>query len=116
MANIDISWTKSQPISIRDFASRCGFNLLTINIMDLPKENRKWIEKKVITGILSSIDKIWEGEWEKPLSQIDKGIYVITMSGNLCVQYKYGPSQVIYIGRGQIRKRLYQHLTTLPSS
>lgn len=110
MATIEIDWTKSQPISIRDYASRCGFNLLTINLMDLADENRKWIERKVITGILADIDKAWKTEWEKQLSQVDKGIYVITMAGNLCVQYKHGPSQVIYIGRGQIRKRFYQHL------
>ena len=110
MANINVDWTKSDSISIRDYASRCGFNLLTINIVKQPEEYRNWIEKKIISSILADVDNSWENEWETSLSQVDKGVYVTTMASNMCVKYKSGVSQVIYIGRGQVRKRLYQHL------
>jgi hypothetical protein len=111
VANIDsIMWTRTDPISIREYASTCGFNLLTIDVDKLAKKQRIWIEKVVINSILAKIDDKWEDdEWGVPLHQVIKGVYVITMAANICIEYKNGMSQVIYIGRGQIRKRIYSH-------
>lgn len=111
MANIELYWTSTEPISIRKYASDCGFNLLTLDILKVPDDQRKWIEKKVVTSILADVDAAWaKAEWAAPLSQVEKGVYVITMAGNLCIEYKVRPSQVLYIGRGKLRNRLYGHM------
>ena len=107
----EIYWTKTNPISIRDYASYCGFNLNTIDLFKIPEDQRKWIERKVVGNILEDLDECWaEDEWEEPFNSIEKGVYVISLAGNICVDYKNKPSQVIYIGRGQVRHRIYNHL------
>lgn len=112
MADItEIHWTKSKPVSIRDYGNACGFNLITIDIMQLPEEQKQWIEKKIVSSILADLDQTWEeDEWPSPLYDIEKGVYVITIAGNICINYKGGESQVVYIGRGKTRSRIYSHL------
>ena len=111
MADIELEWTKTEPISIREYGNYCGFDLSLINILQLPTDRRKWIEKEIVTSILEELDEAWEeDEWETPLYDVKKGVYVITLSGNICIEYTQKPSQVIYIGRGQIRNRIRKHL------
>ena len=112
MADItEIHWTKSVPVSIRDYGNSCGFNLITIDIMQLPKDKAQWIEKKIVSSILADLDETWEkDERLLRLHDVEKGVYVITIAGTICIDYKNGPSQVVYIGRGKTRSRIYSHL------
>ncbi len=112
MADItEIHWTKSDPVSIRDYGNFCGFNLITIDIKQLPIDKAQWIEKKIVSSILSDLDETWEGdEWPLRLHDVEKGVYVITIAGNICVDYKDEPSQVVYIGCGKTRNRIDSHL------
>ncbi len=112
MALIDVDWTKTEPISIREHGIYCGFNLSTIDLLSLSKERRKWIEKEIVSSIIKEIDEVWEkDQWDTPLYEVGKGVYVITLSGNICIQYPNKESQVVYIGRGKIRNRIRRHLT-----
>ena len=112
MALIEVGWTKSKPISIRDCANTCGFNLMTIDLLRLPSDQRRWIEQNIVNGILADLDKQWEEDgWDTALCDVTKGIYTITLAGGLCVDYEKGQSQVVYIGKGHIRKRIRNHLT-----
>lgn len=112
MAEItEIFWTKSEPVSIRDYGNACGFNLITIDIMQLPENQKQWIERKIVSSILADLDYLWEeDEWPTPLHQVEKGVYVITIARNICIDYKDSYSQVVYVGRGKIRSRIYSHL------
>ena len=111
MAQIEVKWTKSESISIRDYGKDAGFNLSMIDIFKIPQDQRIWIQKKIVGSILADLDYVWEDdEWNTPLSKVKKGIYVISLSGGICIDYRLSPSQVIYIGRGQIRSRIYNHL------
>ena len=106
----EIIWTITEPISIRDYASYCGFNLNTINLLEVPDQHRRWIERKIVSNILSYLDKCWEDNNETSLRDVEKGVYVISLAGNICIEYKKNVSQVIYIGRGKVRQRIYNHL------
>lgn len=110
MANVDLVWARSDPVSIRDYAASCGFNLNAIDLRTIAKSRREWIEKEVASWIMSDLDECFEEEHGRPLSEIKKGVYVIALSGGLSINYKKKPSSVVYIGRGNIRVRVGNHL------
>ncbi len=61
---------------------------------------------------MEELDATWEeDQWDTSLSKVDKGVYVIKLSGNICIQYPNKESQIIYIGRGKVRNRIKTHLT-----
>lgn len=92
--------------------SYCGFNLSTIDLLSLSTDRRNWIEKEVVSCILEELDATWEkDQWDTSLSKVAKGVYAITLSGNICIQYPNKESQVVYIGRGKMRNRIKTHLT-----
>ena len=112
MAYIEVDWTKTEPLSIREYGSYCGFNLSTIDLLNLSTERRDWVEKEVVSCILEELDATWiKDQWETSLSKVAKGVYVIKLSGSICIHYPNKESQVIYIGRGKIRNRIKIHLT-----
>lgn len=111
MAFIKVEWTKTEPITIREYGNYCGFNLSIIDLLTLSNERRNWIEKEIVSCILEELDATWKKyQWDTHLSKVGKGVYVITLSGNMCIQYPNKESQVIYIGSGEIRKRIKAHL------
>lgn len=111
MANIEMQWTVTQEISIRDYAARAGFNLHAIDLARLNDDKRKWITDKITKMILGMVEEAWEGDgWQTPFADLEKAVYVITMADNIAIKYNTGTSQVLYIGRGQVKKRLKSHL------
>jgi hypothetical protein len=112
MAFIEVIWTKTKSINIREYASCFVFNKPTIDLSSLSTNRRNWIEKEIVSCILEDLDETWEqDQWETPLFKVNKGVYVITLSGNICIQYPNKESQVVYIARGKIRSRIKIHLT-----
>jgi len=110
---IDFDWTKTEAISIKESGMRCGFDLSTINFLGLSDERRNWIESEIINKILEDIDNTWKKDQQitcltkvTPLSKVNKGVYVITLADNFCIKYERGYSQVVYIGKGQIRDKI----------
>ena len=111
MAFIEVDWKKTKPISIREYGGYCGFNLSTIDLLNLSADRRDWIKEEVVSCIFKKLDAIWgKGKSETPLSKVSKGVYVITLSGNICIQYPNKESQVTYIGKGKIRDKINIHL------
>lgn len=112
MASIEIYWSKTeQPIRINDYARRLGFDLRTIEQSSIPDEHWNWIDNKIRNAILYTISDCWaEHEWPSSLSEVTQGIYIITLADNLSIDYNGLPSPVMYIGRGQILKRISSHL------
>lgn len=110
MAEIEYYWTKNEePIRISEFATNLGFNLRTLEYEGAPEDKWEWINKKIRNSILAYLSDSWEEERSSPLSSVTQGIYVITLSDNLSIDYDGQPSKVLYIGRGQIRTRLADH-------
>jgi hypothetical protein len=114
MAEINYYWTKtSVPIRISEYADNLGFNLRTLDRENTTDEQLEWVHSKIRNKILSDISECWEADEEGRqfnLASISQGIYVITLSDNLSIDYNGNPSKVLYIGRGQIRIRLYNHM------
>ena len=113
MADIEYHWTKTDPIRIDHIASNLGFNLRNLDLSGISENQRVWIDNKIRNKILSYLDECWEYDEDRftKLSEVNQGIYVITLADNLSIDYDGKPSPVIYIGRGQIRTRLYHHFT-----
>lgn len=112
MAKIDVIWTKtSYPISINEYATQLGFNLRTLDFEGIQADKWDWIDTRIRNKIMSYLDECWEYERDYPLSDVSQGVYVITLSGSLSIAYgnEYKPSKVLYIGRGQIRNRIFTH-------
>lgn len=112
MAEIEYYWSKNEEsIRISEFATDLGFNLRTLEYEGVPEDKWEWINKKIRNSILEYISGSWEDDEERnsSLSSVTQGIYVITLSDNLSVDYGGLPSKVLYIGRGQIRARLADH-------
>jgi hypothetical protein len=88
MAFITLDWTKTDPISIKDHGIRYGFCLPAIYLLSLSPERRNWIAKEVVSCIIEELDATWEKDkWATSLSKVNKGVYVIKLSGNVCIQY-----------------------------
>jgi hypothetical protein len=113
MATIEYNWIKTKnPIRISEYANSLGFNLRTIDYDGIADELWRMIDEKIRNRIISDLDKLWEEHTEgnQALSDVIQGVYVITLSDNLSINYKECPSKVIYVGRGKIRSRITSHL------
>jgi hypothetical protein len=112
MAHIEIEWTRtSTPIRINEYAQELGFNLTIIEQDSIPTQHWEWIDNKIRNSILYEISDCWEkDEWSTSLYEVNQGIYVINLADNLYLDYDGNPSPVMYIGRGQIMKRISSHL------
>ena len=111
MAFIEIKWTKTESINIGEYASCFIFNSSTIDLLSLSADRRDWIEKEILSCLLEELDATWEKhQWDTTLSKVHKGVYVVTLADNICIQYERGYSQVVYIGKGQIRDKIKNHI------
>ena len=113
MANINFQWIKTEyPVRISEYANDLGFNLRTIDGSGIPQEIRETIDKKIRNRIMNYLDEVWneQSESNKSLSEVYQGVYVITLSDNLSIDYNGFPSKVLYIGRGKTRSRINNHL------
>lgn len=110
MAKIDIDWVVSERMSIREIAASCGFNLASGSLKHASKY-RDLVISEVATAFLKVLDEEWrEHHPKKFLSRVSQGVYVVSFSENIYVQYKKSNSKIIYIGKGQIRNRIRSHL------
>ncbi|MDK9779718.1 MULTISPECIES: hypothetical protein [unclassified Vibrio] len=111
MAYIEYNWVKNEhPIRFSEFASDMGINLRTLSYDNVKEDVWDWIDSKIRSKIMSELDYVWKDEFETSLSSVNQGIYVITIAENLSIDYEGKPSKVLYIGRGQLRARIGNHL------
>jgi hypothetical protein len=111
MANIEYQWiTTEYPIRISEYANNLGINLRTLDYTTVPADMWNWIDGKIRSEIMGYLTECWEENATKEFSKVSQGVYVITLSDNLSIDYNGKSSQVIYIGRGQIKSRLKEHL------
>ena len=113
MAIIKFKWVKTEhPIRISEYANELGFNLRTIDYNGIAEELWDMIDGKIRNQIMFGLDELWEeqAESQRVLADVTQGVYAITLSDNLSIDYNGNPSKVIYIGRGKTRSRIYNHL------
>jgi hypothetical protein len=109
-APIDINWATCRGISIREVAFGCGFNLSPVNLNTVEGQYVNLATKRIGQAILEQLDETWASYSDRKLTYISQGVYIISFSDNICVDYQNGQSPVIYIGKGWIRSRITQHL------
>ncbi|EJG0711655.1 hypothetical protein ACEV8V_22590 [Vibrio parahaemolyticus] len=111
MAKIEYEWVRNEkPIRFSEYANNMGINLRTLAYDTVKEDVWDWIDSRIRNRIMKDLDEIWEYECESALSTVTQGIYVITLGDNLSIDYNNRPSKVIYIGRGQLRSRINNHL------
>ncbi len=113
MAKINVEWFKTKyPISIREYAEKCGFNLTGLENGNISEENWEWIDSKIRLRILNDLKEQWNDieDGANRFLKVKRGVYVITLAQNISIDYSGHPSQVIYIGRGNLRSRISSHL------
>ena len=99
-------WTiKDQSLAI--YMRNVGFDLAVYSQYspEVQTEARKWAIKQTMAGIKKS----FEAEADFSLSDINKGVYVISLSTTLSIDYQNRWSPVIYIGLGNILSRIERH-------
>src|SRR5206468_4848329 len=95
---------------IREVALQCGFNLSAADLNGAKEQYNNLAKSEVAKAILRKLDDTWENQLSGHLADVCQGVYIISLSGNICFDYKNGQSQIIYIGKGWIRSRIVDHL------
>lgn len=104
MTELDIDWTTIDNISIRDVASKCGYDITS------SKKAREDALKPTVQSIILLFDKAWERKHQNLLKSEKECLYVISLDGGMAIDYAGDLSPILYIGRGNARNRLRSHL------
>lgn len=109
-----IQWVETADLSIRQSAREVGFDIAQFE--NFPKDVQETVKSRSINRLIKSLDTIWlenlgllPNSASKSFREINRGIYILTLSNNLCVQYPKDVSRVLYIGKGAVRLRLDSH-------
>lgn len=114
LANIEIAWAVTDPISVFDEARQLGFDLRKFD--DQSDEVRFAVKKASVDHIIKKIRAEWRGAYgdeykpHQDFNAIKNGVYVIAIGAGFGVGYPKDCSEVMYIGRGKIASRLRSHL------
>jgi hypothetical protein len=100
-------WYVVRRQSLAIYARNAGFDLAIYH--KYPESVQEILRKRAIREALRAM----EGECAEQgfeFSEVDRGVYVIALSNPLSIQYRYWRSRVIYIGMGNIVRRIKAHL------
>lgn len=100
------NWYAVKNQSLAVYARNAGFDLAVYHDYSeaVQMELRKRAVKEALHAIKSACD-----DKGLDIGSIKNGVYVITLSNPLSIQYRTGRSQVIYIGIGNIMGRVKTH-------
>lgn len=100
------NWYAVKNQSLAVYARNAGFDLAVYHDYSeqVQIELRKRAVKEALYAIKSACD-----EQGLDIATIKNGIYVISLSNPLSIQYRKGRSQVIYVGIGNIMGRIKSH-------
>lgn len=100
-------WYPVRNQSLAIYARLAGFDLAMYD--EYSAKVQKELRARAVTEAMRSIQSAC---WERhgfDLSNLKSGIYVISLSNPLSIQYRKGRSQVIYVGRGNVVGRIKSH-------
>lgn len=101
------SWYAVRNQSLAVYARRAGFDLAMYD--EYSEQVQLELRARAVKEAMDSIQSVC---WERhgfDLTNVIGGIYIISLSNPLSIQYRQGRSQVIYIGRGNITGRIKSH-------
>lgn len=101
------TWYQVRNQSLAIYARQAGFDLAMY--AEYGASVQRELRARAVTEALSSIESACWNVHGFDLTQIKSGIYVISLSNPLSIQYRNRRSQVIYIGRGNISGRIKLH-------
>lgn len=96
---------KNQSLAI--YARQAGFDLAIYE--DYEDSVQRELRKRAVKEAVSAIQLACSEVHGFDVGSIKNGIYVISLSNPLSIQYRNRRSQVIYIGRGNIVGRITSH-------
>ena len=99
-------WYAVKNQSLAVYARNAGFDLAVYH--DYSEEVQMELRKRAVKEALHAIKSACDDKG-LDIASIKNGIYVITLSNPLSIQYRTGRSQVIYIGIGNIMGRVKTH-------
>jgi hypothetical protein len=100
-------WYAVNGQSLAVYARQAGFDLAIYD--DYGPEVRAELRKRSVKAAMQAIElACWEIHGFD-ITAINRGIYVISLSNPLSIQYRSKRSQVIYVGRGKIMGRVKSH-------
>ena len=97
-------FVKKQNLAV--YARAAGFDLAMYN--NYRVQARTELKSRAIRAALKAIEDDCKQQG-LPVSEIQRGVYVIGLSSPLSVQYRKKRSQIIYIGIGNILHRIESH-------
>ena len=100
------NWYSVKNQSLAVYARYAGFDLAVYH--EYSKEVQKELRSRAVKEALFAIESACE-EMKLKIGEITNGVYVISLSNPLSIQYRNGRSQVIYIGIGNIMERIKSH-------
>jgi hypothetical protein len=103
----DNTWYAVRKQSLAIAARNAGFDLA---IYHQYSENvREELRKRAIKAAMEEIRIAFNGQTDEELADLKKGLYVISLTVPLTVEYKNKHSEVIYIGIGDVESRIKSH-------
>lgn len=99
-------WYTVRGQSLAIYARDAGFDLAMYH--DYSEQVQTELRKRAVKEALHTIKTACEDK-DFDIASIKNGIYVISLSNPLSIQYRAGRSQVIYIGIGNIMGRIKSH-------
>ena len=100
-------WYMIKNQSLARFANYAGFDLALYDVYKPAAQQE--LRKRSISEALKSMRSDIEEKFKFDIKSINKGVYVISLSNGLAIQYQNKPSDIIYIGMGAIFKRIRSH-------
>lgn len=99
-------WVTFPELSLATFAREAGFDLAIYETYSASV--RREVKKRTIDRAVNAIlDDLWDAGFD--IAGVKKGVYVISLSSPLTIEYRWKRSQVIYIGMGNIAGRIRAH-------
>ncbi len=100
------TWYTVSKQSLALYARHAGFDLSVYN--EYSPAVQQELRRRAVNEAMRAIELAFD-EHKFSLRTIKNGVYVITIANPLAIQYPSGQSQVLYIGRGDIYKRIKSH-------
>lgn len=103
-----VEWyPKIKDCSLALAVREAGFDLTMF--YEYSAETQAEIKKRSIKNAMKNISDSFEWTTERRIHDIKQGVYVICLSNPFTISYNIGCSEILYIGIGQIYKRLESH-------
>lgn len=100
-------WWTIRDQSLARYMRNAGFDLSVYSNYSDHVQNEA--RKRAIKEAMAGIREAFEAESQFSLTDLDRGVYVISLSTPLAISYRSRWSPVIYVGLGRVASRIEAH-------